>query len=161
MKGVFVHPAALVETDRIGQGTRVWAYAHLLRGCEVGRDCNIGDHCFIEGGVCVGSGVTLKNGTVLWEGVTIEDEVFVGPGVVFTNDLHPRSPRMGLVQRRYAIKEKWLTKTLVRRGASLGAGSVILSSLTIGRFALIAAGAVVTKNVPDFAVVKGNPARHA
>jgi acetyltransferase-like isoleucine patch superfamily enzyme len=159
MSNVYIHPSALVETDRIGDGTRIWAYAHLLADCEIGAECNIGDHCFIEGGVRVGKGVTIKNGNMLWEGVTIEDEVFIGPGVVFTNDAYPRSPRSPRAKERYAEKARWLRRTVIEQGASLGAGSVILPGLRIGRFSLVAAGSVLTRDVPAFGLVKGNPAR--
>jgi acetyltransferase-like isoleucine patch superfamily enzyme len=153
-----VHPTALVETPSIGRGTRIWAYTHILRDASIGRDCNIGDHCFVEGGAVIGNAVTVKNGNAIWEGVTLEDGVFVGPGVVFTNDLFPRSPRLAQASERYATRE-WLAPTLVREGASLGAGAVILAGTSIGKFALVAAAAVVTKDVPAHALVLGSPAR--
>lgn len=159
MKDVFIHPTALVETTTIGRGTRIWAYAHVLAGAEVGENCNIGDHCFIEGGARVGNNVTLKNGNMVWEGVTLEDDVFVGPHVFFTNDRYPRSPRMPASRRRYADKRNWLVSTLVCRGATLGAGAVLLPGITVGSFALVAAGAVVTRPVSPYSVVMGNPAR--
>ena len=129
---IVVHPAALVETDDIGVGTRIWAFAHILAGASIGRDCNIGDHCFIEGGARVGHGVTVKNGAMIWEGVTLEDGVFVGPGVVFTNDLRPRSPRGVETATRYE-DTGWLATTVVRRGASIGARAVILAECTTPR----------------------------
>jgi acetyltransferase-like isoleucine patch superfamily enzyme len=155
---VFVHPQALVETDALGAGTRVWAFAHIMRGVTIGAHCNIGDHCFIESGVTVGNGVTIKNGNMIWEGVALEDGVFVGPGVNFTNDLYPRSPRLPEASARYADKG-WLAKTLVRHGASLGAGAVIVAGITVGEYALVGAGAVVTSDVPPYTLVVGNPAR--
>lgn len=152
------HPTALVESRDIGPRTRIWAYAHVMAGARLGRDCNVGDHCFIEGGVRVGDGVTLKNGVMLWDGVTIEDYVFIGPGVVFTNDRCPRSPRFPGVAARYR-ERAWLSPTLVQQGASLGANATILSGLTIGRFAMVGAGAVVADDVPPHALVVGAPAR--
>ena len=158
MNDVFIHPTALVETQQIGSETRIWAFSHVLKGAEIGARCNIGDHCFIEAGVRIGDSVTIKNGNRLWEGVTLESGVFVGPGVFFTNDLYPRSPRLHQVEGRYATKQ-WLVPTHVAEGASLGAGAVIIAGVTIGQFAMVGAGAVVTKDVPPHALVIGNPAR--
>jgi UDP-3-O-[3-hydroxymyristoyl] glucosamine N-acyltransferase len=114
----FVHPQALCEGE-VGPGTRVWAFAHVLRGAKVGRDCNVGDHAFIEGGAVVGHRVTIKNQVMIWEGVTVEDDVFLGPGVMFTNDRFPRSGRMPQAMQRYAHKENWLevTRALVHSKA--------------------------------------------
>lgn len=156
--GVFVHPTALVETEEIGQGTRIWAFAHIMPGSVVGENCNIGDHSFIEGGARIGHNVTIKNGNMIWEGVALEDGVFVGPNVSFTNDPYPRSARLPEAEGRYGDRS-WLTTTLVRRGASLGAAAVILAGVTIGEFATVGAGAVVTHDVPAHALVVGNPAR--
>jgi acetyltransferase-like isoleucine patch superfamily enzyme len=158
MKGVFIHPAAIVESDQIGPDTRVWAFAHVMADVSIGANCNIGDHCFLESGSAIGNNVTIKNGNMIWEGVTLEDGVFVGPNVLFTNDLYPRSPRLRVAKRRYSNLD-WLTPTRVRLGSSLGAGAVILAGVTIGKFAMVAAGAVVTRDVPAFALVVGNPAR--
>jgi UDP-2-acetamido-3-amino-2,3-dideoxy-glucuronate N-acetyltransferase len=156
-----IHPTALVECDDIGAGTRVWAFAHVLRGASIGEDCNIGGHCYVESGAVICDRVTVKNGTSVWEGVTLGDDVFVGPSVVFTNDLTPRSPRSGLSGSRYDEVASWLAPTDVRRGATLGAGAVIVAGVTIGEFAFVAAGAVVTRDVPPHTLVKGNPARAA
>lgn len=158
MNNTFIHPAALVETQQIGEGTRIWAFAHVLKGAQIGANCNIGDHCFIEAGVQIGDNVTIKNDNKLWEGVTLEDGVFVGPGVFFTNDMYPRSPRLPVVQTRYSTKQ-WLLPTRVQEGASLGAGSILIAGITIGKYAMVGAGALVTKDVPDYALVIGNPAR--
>ena len=149
--GVFVHPRGLCESDAVGAGTRVWAFAHVLPGARVGRDCNICDGAFIEDGATLGDRVTVKNGTLVFSGVTCEDEVFLGPNVLFTNDLRPRA----------AIKRSGadLLGTTVRRGASLGAGVVVVCGTEIGAYAFAAAGAVITRDVPAHAFVAGNPAR--
>jgi acetyltransferase-like isoleucine patch superfamily enzyme len=141
----------LCESDDVGTGTRVWAFAHVLPGARVGRDCNICDGAFVEDGVVLGDRVTVKNGVLLFTGVTCEDEVFLGPGAVFTNDLRPRA----------AIRRTGdaLLPTAVRRGATLGAGVVVVCGTEIGEHAFAAAGAVVTADVPPHAFVAGNPAR--
>jgi acetyltransferase-like isoleucine patch superfamily enzyme len=148
-RNYFVHPNAIVETDSIGKDTRIWAFAHVLKNVTIGEDCNICDHCFIENGVTVGNRVTMKNGIALWEGVTVEDDVFLGPFCVFTNDMFPRSK---------SHSHEW-QKTLIKKGASVGANATILCGITLGEFSFIGAGSVVTKSVPDFALVTGNPAR--
>ncbi len=145
------HPNALVsDAAHVGEGTRVWAFANILAGAQVGSHCNICDGCFIEKGAVVGHHVTLKNHVCVWDGVTLEDDVFVGAGSAFINDRYPRSNR----------KDAWvLEKILVKKGATIGANATVMCGVTIGTYALVAAGAVVTKDVPDFAVVAGNPAR--
>jgi acetyltransferase-like isoleucine patch superfamily enzyme/dTDP-4-dehydrorhamnose 3,5-epimerase-like enzyme len=143
------HPQAIVETDHVGEGTRIWAFAHLLPGAIVGKDCNICDQVFIENQVTVGDRVTIKSGVQLWDGVHLEDDVFIGPNVTFTNDPFPRS-----THHLAAYPETW-----VRRGASIGANATILPGLTIGAGAMVGAGSVVTRSVPSHAVVAGNPAR--
>ena len=158
---VFVHPQALCESSQVGTGTRIWAFAHVTAGGVVGCDCNLGDGVYVERGATIGNRVTVKNGVMLWAGVTIEDDVFVGPAVVFSNDKYPRSPRMTLAHERYSKTENWLLETRVSRGASLGAGAVILPGICIGNFAMVAAGAVVTRDVPAHRLVVGNPARIA
>jgi acetyltransferase-like isoleucine patch superfamily enzyme len=145
----FRHTHAIIETERIGPGTRVWAFAHILPGAVVGRDCNICDHVFIENDVVVGDRVTVKCGVQLWDGVTLEDDVFVGPNATFTNDRFPRS-------RQYPAA---FARTVVRAGASIGANATLLPGIEIGRGAMVGAGAVVTRDVPPGAVVVGNPAR--
>jgi len=149
LPGVFIHRAGLVESREIGKGTRIWAFAHVCAGAKIGRDCNVCDHTFVESGVVIGDRVTVKCGIYLWTGVTCGDDVFLGPNVVFTNDLMPRS-------RQYA---DGVMPTLVGRGASLGANATIVAGVTIGRWAMVGAGAVVTRAVPDYALVYGNPAR--
>ncbi|MFP5416068.1 MAG: acyltransferase [Actinomycetes bacterium] len=148
---VFVHPHGLCESDAVGDGTRVWAFAHVLEGAVVGRDCNICDGAYVEGGAVVGDRVTIKNQVMIFEGVTVEDEVFLGPGVIFTNDLVPRA----FIKKHGAA----LDATLVRRGATLGAGVVVVCGTTIGEYAFVGAGAVVTRDVPPHAFVVGNPGR--
>lgn len=153
-----VHPTALVETERVGPGTRIWGFTHVQAGASIGRDCNIGSHCYVESGAVVADCVTVKNGNAIWAGVTLDDGVFVGPGVVFTNDRYPRSPRFGVTGSRYDDESSWLTPTRVGRGATVGAGAVVLAGVTIGEFALVAAAALVTRNVAPHALVSGSPA---
>jgi acetyltransferase-like isoleucine patch superfamily enzyme len=154
-----IHPQAICESNQIGDGTRVWAFAHVMPGAVVGRDCNVGDGTFIEGGAIVGDRVTIKNQVMLWSGVTIGDDCFLGPGVIFTNDRTPRSPRMTHAASRYRTAETWRFPTVVEEGASLGAGAVVLCGITIGHHAMIGAGAVVTHDVPAHCLVVGNPAQ--
>jgi acetyltransferase-like isoleucine patch superfamily enzyme len=145
----FRHELARVETSAIGAGTRIWAFAHLLPGARIGAECNICDHVFIENDVVVGDRVTIKSGVQLWDGITLEDDVFVGPNATFTNDLFPRSRQ----------RPETFLRTLVRRGASIGANATILPGLVIGANAMVSAGCVVTHSVPPNAIVRGNPAR--
>ncbi len=155
----FVHPTAIVESESVGTGTRVWAYAHILSGARVGKNCNIGDHAFIETGARVGNNVTVKNHVCIWDGVTIEDDCFLGPHVVFTNDLYPRSPRMIEVSDRYSHCENWREQTVVERGCSIGANATILPGIRLGAYSMIAAGAIVTRDVKPHALMMGSPAR--
>lgn len=145
----FVHPSAICESADIGKGTRIWAFAHVLMNAKIGADCNICDHCFIENDVSIGNRVTIKNGISVWDGIKIEDDVFLGPHCVLTNDLYPRSK----------AHHPEYVKTLIKQGATIGANATIVCGITLGRYCMIGAGAVVTKNVPDFALVTGNPAR--
>jgi acetyltransferase-like isoleucine patch superfamily enzyme len=158
MADVFIHPASIVETPHIGDGTRIWAYTHVMQDVYIGANVNIGEHCFIESGVTIGNQVTVKNGNMLWEGVHVEDGVFLGPQVIFTNDLYPRSPRLSQAGKRYADR-RWLRPTLIEQGATLGAGAVILAGITIGEFSMVGAGATVTRSLPPYALVVGSPAR--
>lgn len=148
---VFVHPQALCESDDVGPRTRVWAFAHVMRGAKVGADCNVCGHAFIESGAVIGDRVTVKNAVLVWDKVTIEDDVFLGPNMVFTNDPNPRAAFKKGPER--------FVPTRVRRGASIGANATILCGLTVGSHAFVGAGAVVTRDVPDHAIVVGNPAR--
>ena len=144
----FKHSHALVETESIGENTRIWAFVHILPGAQIGADCNICDHVFIENDVVIGDRVTIKCGVQVWDGLRLENDVMVGPNATFTNDLFPRSKQPFEVQH-----------TIVGRGASVGANATILGGITIGEGAMIGAGSVVTKDVPPKAVVVGNPAR--
>jgi UDP-2-acetamido-3-amino-2,3-dideoxy-glucuronate N-acetyltransferase len=145
---VFVHERALVETEEIGPGTRIWAFAHVMPGARIGADCNVCDHTYVEGDVIVGDRVTIKSGVFLWDGMRVEDDVFLGPQATFTNDRFPRS------------KQTFnCPTTTIRRGASIGAGAIILPGITVGERAMVGAGAVVTRDVPALSVVAGNPAR--
>ena len=155
----YYHPAAIVESEDIGPGTRVWAFAHVMRGARIGGNCNLGEHAFVESGAMVGSNVTLKNNVCVWMGVTLDDDVFVGPNATFTNDRHPRSPRMPEAVARYESTDGWLSPTVVERGVSIGANATILPGIRLGRYSMIAAGSVVTADVPPFALMVGAPAR--
>lgn len=149
MKPYFVHGHGLCESEKVGAGTRVWAFAHVLPGAVIGRDCNLCDHTFVENDVVIGDRVTIKCGVQVWDGVRLEDDVFVGPNVTFTNDRFPRSKQ---------YPEKFAATTICRR-ASIGANATILPGVRVGQNAMIGAGAVVTRDVPPNAIVVGNPAR--
>ena len=144
-----IHPTSDVKTIHIGVDTLVWQYAVILEKAVIGSHCNINCHTFIENDVIIGDNVTIKSGVYLWDGITIEDNVFVGPNVTFTNDKYPRS-------KRYP---ETFQRTIVSKNASIGASSVILGGIRIGSFALVGAGSVVTKDIPDYALVVGNPAK--
>ncbi len=146
-----IHEKAIVEPGaRIGARTRIWAFAHVLPGAAIGDDCNICDHVFIENDVMVGNRVTVKCGVYIWDGARVDDLVFLGPNVAFTNDVMPRSKRHLEVYPRLHIK----------RGASVGANATILPGIMIGQWAMIGASCVVVSDVPDFALMVGNPMRH-
>lgn len=144
----FVHPQGICESTAVGAGTRVWAFSHVLPGAVIGADVNINDHVFVENDVIIGDRVTLKSGVQVWDGIRLHDDVFVGPNATFTNDPFPRS-------KQYPAS---FLVTTVEEGASIGGGAVILPGIRIGRRAMIGAGAVVTKDVPPYAIVVGNPA---
>lgn len=144
----FIHPLSDVQSIKIGQKTKIWQYSVILSGASIGRNCNICAHTLIENNVVVGNNVTIKSGVYIWDGITLEDDVFIGPCVVFTNDKKPRS-------KQYPTE---FSQTIVETGASIGANATILPGIRIGQNALIGAGAVVTKDVPNNAIVVGNPA---
>jgi len=144
-----IHPKADVADCVLGEGTKVWQFVVILEGASIGKSCNICAHSLIEGEVVIGDRVTIKSGVFVWNGVTIEDDVFVGPGVTFTNDLFPRS--------KHHLKS--FPKITIAKGASIGANATILAGVHVGESAMIGAGSVVVKNVPNYAVVAGNPAK--
>ena len=144
-----IHPTAMVQTEKIGVDTQVWQYSVILPGAAIGSNCNINCHCFIENDVVIGDNVTVKSGVYIWDGIRIEDDVFIGPNVTFTNDLKPRSKR----------RPDAFQKTLIKKGASIGAGAVLIGGITIGEYAMVGAGAVVTQDVPAHTLWYGNPAR--
>jgi len=144
----FVHERAWCESSSVGAETRVWAFTHVMKGAVIGSGCNIGEQCFIENDVMIGNDVTIKNGISVWNGVRLEDRVFLGPNMVFTNDARPRSKAHDYHQLR----------TIVGKGASIGANATIIGGVKVGKYAMIGAGSVVTKDVPDHALVYGNPA---
>lgn len=144
-----IHPTADVQSSDIGDGTTIWQYVVVLPQAVIGKNCNINSHCFIENKVAVGNNVTIKCGVYLWDGITVGNSVFIGPNVTFTNDKYPRS-------KQYPAE---YLRTFIEDGASIGAGSVILCGITIGKNAMIGAGSVVTKDVPDAELWVGNPAR--
>jgi acetyltransferase-like isoleucine patch superfamily enzyme len=147
-----LHKAALVESTQIGAGTRVWAFAHVMAGATVGRNCNLGEGVFIEGGVRIGDNVTIKNGVAVYDGVQIDDDAFLGPHCVFTNDLRPRSGR-------YKRPPSTFLPTRIGRGATVGANATVVCGHDLGEYAMVAAGAVVTATVPPYALVAGVPAK--
>ena len=152
MSHVFIHKLADAVPDNIGEGTNIWQFCVVLPGARIGKNCNICSHCFIENEVVVGDNCTIKNGVQLWDGITIEDNVFIGPNATFTNDAYPRSIRDKSNNFSYQ-------KTVIKKGASIGGGAVILPGVTIGYNALIGAGAIVADNVEDGQVVIGQKSK--
>lgn len=145
----FIHPLADVQTTDIGRSTRIWQFSIVLKGAKIGENCNINSHTFIENDIVIGNNVTVKSGVYLWDGLRIEDNVFIGPNATFTNDKYPRS-------KQYPTD---FQATIIKKGASIGANATILGGVCIGENAMIAAGSVVTKNIPDGELWMGNPAR--
>jgi UDP-2-acetamido-3-amino-2,3-dideoxy-glucuronate N-acetyltransferase len=145
-----VHSLADVQTQNIGSGTTIWQFCVILKNAQIGSNCNINCQVLIENEVIIGNNVTVKPGVQLWDGIIIMDDVFIGPNVTFTNDLVPRS-------KQYP---EAFAKTVIETGASLGANATIIAGNTIGKYALVGAGSVVTQNVPAYAVFFGNPAKH-
>jgi UDP-2-acetamido-3-amino-2,3-dideoxy-glucuronate N-acetyltransferase len=150
MVDVFIHPLAVVdEGAQIGEGTKVWHFAHVRSSAKIGKHCTVGKDVYIDTNVTIGDNVKIENGVSVYQGVTLEDEVFCGPHMTFTNDLHPR-----------AHGEFWeITDTLVKRGASIGGNATIICGITLGSYCMIGGGAVVTKDIPAHALVVGNPGR--
>lgn len=148
-KKTFIHEKADVQTQTIGEETRIWQYSIILAGAKIGTNCNINAHCFIENDVVIGNNVTVKCGVYLWDGITIEDDVFIGPNATFTNDKYPRSK---------VYPDKFI-RTTIREKATIGANATILCGITIGENAMVGAGSVVTKNVPAGELWYGNPAK--
>jgi UDP-2-acetamido-3-amino-2,3-dideoxy-glucuronate N-acetyltransferase len=151
MSDSFTHPSSVVDAGAIvGEGTSIWHFSHVMEGARIGARCNIGQNVFVARGVAIGNNVKIQNNVSLYTGVTVEDDVFLGPSMVFTNVINPRSH----VERKTEYRT-----TIVKRGASIGANATILCGLTLGEYCFVGAGAVVTRDVPDFALVHGNPAR--
>lgn len=146
----FVHPQAICEAVDVGEGTRIWAFSHIFPNAHIGRDCNIGENVYIENKVRIGNNVTVKNGVCLWEHVSLEDDVFVGPQVAFTNDFTPRS----FIKKR---KDELLRPTKVKKGATIGANATIVCGVVIHEYSMIGAGAVITHDVPAHSLVLGIP----
>jgi len=146
----FKHPTAIVESEDIGEGTKVWHFVHIREGAKIGKNCNIGKSVYIDKDVEIGNNVKIQNFSSIYKGVKIEDDVFIGPSVTFVNDLYPRS---------FLWSEDKIVETLVKRGSSIGANSTILCGVVIGEYSMVGAGSVVTKSVPPHGLVYGNPAR--
>ncbi|MGC9445340.1 MAG: acyltransferase [Candidatus Methanospirareceae archaeon] len=146
----FKHPTAIVESDEIGEGTKIWHFVHVRAKAKIGKNCVIGKSAYIDTEVEIGDNVKIQNFVSVYKGVRIEDEVFIGPSVTFTNDLWPRSLSWG---------EDKLCSTVVKQGASIGANTTVICGVTIGEHAMIGAGSVVTKDIPSYGLVYGNPAK--
>ncbi len=151
MEEVFIHQSSYVDKPcEIGEGTKIWHFSHIMSGCKIGKNCNIGQNVVISPSVELGNNVKIQNNVSVYTGVVCEDDVFLGPSCVFTNVINPRS---------HICRKDEYKKTLLKRGCSIGANSTLICGHTIGKYALVGAGSVVTKDVPDYALVKGNPAR--
>ena len=147
----FAHPTAVIDSPcEIGAGTRIWHFSHVMQGCRIGERCNLGQNVVVSPGCVLGNGVKIQNNVSVYTGVTLEDDVFCGPSMVFTNVINPRA----FIERKSEYKA-----TRVRRGASIGANATIVCGVTLGEYCFVGAGAVVTRDVPDFAIVHGSPAK--
>ena len=153
MAGVFVHPKGINDSDRVGEGTRIWAFAHVMKGAIIGEHCNIGESAYVEGGAVLGDYVTVKNGVCIWDRVTCENYVFLGPHAALTNDPVPRSH-----PDYKGHPEKW-RPTVLREGTTVGANATIICGHMLGSWCFVGAGSVVTRDVPAHALVVGSPAR--
>lgn len=152
-KEIFLHETTVVDTPcQIGKGTKIWHFCHLMANCSIGEDCNIGQNVFIASGVVIGNRVKIQNNVSVYQGVSLEDEVFIGPSVVFTNVINPRSR---------VVRKNEFKPTIVKKGATIGANATIVCGHQIGCYAFVGAGAVITRDVKDYELVVGNPARHA
>ncbi len=152
-RNYFAHETAIIDDGcKIGNGTKIWHFSHIMQGSILGERCNLGQNVVVSPGVILGNNVKVQNNVSIYTGVICEDDVFLGPSMVFTNILNPRSA---------VVRRDQYVQTLVKKGASIGANATVLCGNTIGSYALIGAGAVVTKDVPDYALFIGNPARHA
>jgi len=150
-KNYFAHPTAIIdEPVDIGDGTQIWHFCHVMSGAKIGGNCMIGQNVFLGKGVVLGNNIKVQNNVSIFDGVTLEDDVFCGPSMVFTNVFNPRS---------FISRKKEFRKTLVKRGATIGANATVVCGYTIGKYALVGAGTVVTKDVPDYALVYGNPGK--
>lgn len=150
-RNYFVHPTSVVgEPVEIGEGTRIWHFCHIMAGAKIGRNCVLGQNVFVAAGAILGDNIKVQNNVSVYDGVVLEDDVFCGPSVVFTNVFNPRS----FISRRKEFRKTW-----VKKGATLGANATIVCGCTIGQYAFVGAGSVVTRNVPDYALVYGNPSR--
>jgi UDP-2-acetamido-3-amino-2,3-dideoxy-glucuronate N-acetyltransferase len=146
---MIINKSSEVYSNKIGHGTKIWQFVIILEGATIGENCNINCHTFIENDVVIGNDVTIKSGVYLWDGIFIHDKVFIGPNVTFTNDKYPRSK----------VYPKEFQRIIIHSGASIGAGAIILGGVTIGMNSIVAAGSIVTKDVPDYSLVKGSPAK--
>lgn len=151
MNPFFIHESSYIDTDvKIGKNTKIWHFCHILSNTQIGDNCSFGQNCVVGPNVSIGNNVKVQNNISIYEGVEVEDDVFIGPSVVFTNVINPRS---------FIVRKQEYKKTLLKKGASIGANATIVCGNTVGEYALIGAGTVVTKNIPNFALVVGNPGR--